>query len=290
MNFENQVVHLEDRFIPRPGVTLYEQWWLPKDEMKAMIVILHGLAEHSGRYSHAADYFARQGFAVGSFDYYGHGKSAGKRAFIQSYDLLLDDMEFFLDKAREKAKGRCIFLFGHSLGGGLVARYLIDRDLKGIAGAMVSGALVAVGSSIPPILVHITKILGTLAPNLPVLKLDNSTVSRDPLVVEKYDTDPLNFRDKIQARTGAELNSALQYIQANMHRITLPILIMQGSEDRLVDPAGSHLLYEKVASKDKSLKIYEGLYHEILNEPEKETVMVDMRAWVQARLGTCTPG
>ena len=283
MILENRVSHYEGQFEPRAGVSLFEQWWLPADEMQAMVVIVHGLAEHSGRYTHVAEYFCQRGYAIGIFDLFGHGKSGGKRSYIQSFDLLMDDMEKFVERARGRAQGKDLFLLGHSMGGGIVTRFLIDRDLDGIRGAILSAPMVAVGSSIPPLLIKASKILGALAPNLPVLKLDHSTVSRDPQVVEKYDTDPLNYRGKLQARTGAEINRFLQYIQANMHRITLPLLIMQGSEDRLVDPSGSRLLYEKAASQDKTLKIYEGLYHEILNEPEKEQVMDDMIAWIAAR-------
>jgi alpha-beta hydrolase superfamily lysophospholipase len=258
---------------------------MPANDMHAMLVIIHGLAEHSGRYSHVADYFAGKGYAVGAFDLYGHGKSGGKKAFIQQFDRLMDDMEAFVGRAVEKAKGRDVFLLGHSMGGGMVTRYLMDRNLNGVKGAMLSAPMVAVGSSIPPFLITVTRILGDLVPTLPVVQLDNDTISRDPHVKEKYDSDPLNYRGKIQARTGTEINRFLEYVQTHMDQITLPVLIMQGSDDRLVDPAGSRQLYEKASSKDKTLKIYDGLYHEILNEPEKQQVMNDILAWMLHRNG-----
>lgn len=281
MVLDAPVNHSEGCFEPRPGISLYEQWWLPAGELKSAIVIVHGIAEHSGRYAHVAEYFVRHGYAVGIYDQYGHGKSDGKRSYIHSFKLLMDDMEAFVNRAHEKANGNGIFLLGHSLGGGMVTRYLIDRDQSNIRGAMLSAPMVAIGSSIPTWLVKISKILGAVAPTLPVLKLDNSTISRDPQVTKKYDSDPLNYRGKLQARTGAEINRFLEYVQANLNRIKMPLLIMQGTQDRLVDPAGSHLLYEKTSSKDKTLKFYEGLYHEIFNEPEKEQVMNDMVTWME---------
>ncbi|MEM5774234.1 MAG: lysophospholipase [Anaerolineaceae bacterium] len=276
--------HREGHFESCEGETLFEQWWLPDAGMQAMIVIVHGIAEHSGRYAHVGEYFCQHGFGVGSFDLCGHGRSNGKKAYIKSFSNLLDDLAVFIQRAKEQAPGKPIFLLGHSLGSGIVARYMIDYDLGGVHGAVLSGPLVVIGSSIPPALIKAARVLGAITPKLPVLKLDNTTVSRDPAVRENYDTDPLNYRGKLRARTGDQINQALQYIQANMEKISLPMLIVVGSQDKLVDPAGAHMLYEKASSKDKTLKVYEGLYHEVLNEPEKEQVMDDILAWISARL------
>ena len=281
---QQMLTHVEGQFEARPGVMLNEQWWLPAGVVKGLVVIAHGIAEHSGRYAHVAEYFGRHGYAVGSFDLEGHGKSTGKRAYIQSFDHLLDDLELFLARARARAGEKPLFLLGHSLGSGMVAWFMIDRSLAGVRGALLSGSLVTMGSSVPVWMVKAVKVLGALTPNLPLLKIDHSTISRDQAVMDSYDNDPLNYRGKVLARTGDQINRALQYVQANMPRIQLPLLIVQGAQDRLVDPAGSRLLYEKAGSTDKTLKIYEGLYHEILNEPEKEQVMDDMLAWMDARL------
>ncbi len=273
-------MHREGNFKPCEGVSLYEQWWLPDNESKAIIVIVHGIAEHSGRYAHVAEYFCRHGYGVGSFDLIGHGRSSGKKGYIDSFPRLLEDLDFFIHRAKQHAPDRPMFLLGHSMGSGIVARYMIDGDLKGIHGAVLSGPMVMIGSSVPPALLKAARVLGALTPKLPVLKLDNTTVSRDPAVRERYDTDPLNYRGKLHARTGDQINRSLQYIQANMDKINLPMLIVVGSEDKLVDPAGARLLYEKASSKDKTLKVYEGLYHEVLNEPEKEQVMDEILSWI----------
>lgn len=280
---EIKIVHQEGSFETQTGEKLFEQWWLPGEGHKALVMIVHGLAEHSGRYDFAARYLCRHGYAVGAFDLLGHGKSSGKRAFIPAFNQFLDSVDLFLARAREKANGKPLFLFGHSMGGGITIKYLIERTPK-INGALVSGSLVMVGESVSPMMIKIANILGALAPNLPTMQLDGSTVSRLPEVVEHYDRDPLNFRGKLPARTAAELNRATQSIQANLSNINLPILIMHGTEDKLVNPAGSKMVYEKISSKDKTLKLYEGLYHEILNEPEKEQVLDDMIAWMEAHM------
>ncbi len=280
---EMNITHQEGAFETQSGDKLFEQWWLPEGGYQALMVIVHGLAEHSGRYAYAANYLCRHGYAVGTFDLLGHGKSSGKRAFIPAFDQFLDSVDLFLARAHEKAGGKPLFLFGHSMGGGITIKSLIERAPK-INGALVSGSLVMVGESVSPLMIKVANLLGALAPNLPTMQLDDSTVSRFPEVVEHYDRDPLNFRGKLPARTAAELNRATQSIQANLSRISQPILIMHGTQDRLVNPAGSKMVYERISSKDKTLKLYEGLYHEILNEPEKDQVLDDMIAWMGAHL------
>ena len=223
------LTHVEGQFEARPGVMLYEQWWLPDAAVKGLVVIVHGIAEHSGRYAHVAEYFGKHGYVVGSFDLEGHGKSAGKRAYIQSFDHLLDDLELFLVRARARAGENPIFLLGHSLGSGIVVQFMIDRSPAGVRGALLSGSMVVLGSSVPVWMVKAAKVLGALTPNLPVLKIDHSTISRDQAVMDSYDNDSLNYRGKLLARTGDQINRALQYIQANMSRIQLPLLITQGA-------------------------------------------------------------
>jgi len=280
----NEFLYEDGKFEPRPGVFLYEQHWTPLDPFKALVVIVHGLAEHCGRYAHVAEFLSRNGYAVWTFDLYAHGQSQGERAYIESFDDFLDDLQDFLQRAVQTAGDRDVFLLGHSLGSSIVIKYLIDRPLQGVRGAVLSGTLVMAGESVPPILEKVVNLLAMLAPRLPVMKLDGDTISRDPDIVTQYNTDPLNFRSKLAAHTGAEINQTLHYLQQNLEKITLPLFILQGGADRLVNPAGSKLLYEQAASKDKTLKVYEGLFHEILNEPEKDQVMADILAWMDARL------
>ncbi|HEX9975406.1 MAG TPA: alpha/beta hydrolase [bacterium] len=276
-----QTQHEEGSFKTNDGLNLFEQRWQPAKNSKAVIVIIHGYAEHSGRYAHVADYLVNHGYAVETFDLRSHGKSDGKNTFIRSFDEFLSDVDLFLKRVKERHQGKDIFLLGHSMGGTITTLFTITRkpDLKGV---LLSGATLKISADISPFLIRISSVIGKILPKLPTIKIDSGSISRDSEVVKKYNNDPLVYRGGIPGRTGAEFNRAIKLIQKDMEAIDLPILIMHGTADRLSDPEGSKQLYERVQSKDKTLKLYEELYHEILNEPEKEKVLADIVEWLDA--------
>lgn len=280
---KSQTKREEGNFKANDGLNLFEQRWQPAKKTKSVIVIIHGYAEHSGRYAHVADYLVDHGYAVETFDLRSHGKSDGKNTFIRSFDDFLSDVDLFLKRVKERHPSKSLFLLGHSMGGLIASLFVVTRkpDVKGL---MLSGASLKISDEISPLLVKLSSVIGAILPKLPTIRLDGTAVSRDPEVVKKYDSDPLNYRGGIPARSGAEFNRAMKQIQNQMGAITLPLLIMHGTGDRLADPAGSKQLYERAQSSDKTLKLYEGFYHEILNEPEKETVMGDIVEWVNERL------
>lgn len=275
------MIHNEGTFVSKDDVKLFEQYWQPANELKANIIIIHGLAEHSGRYVHVADYLVNHGYAVATFDLRSHGQSDGKKTFIRSFDDFLSDVDLFLKRVRERHPNQKLFLLGHSMGGTITTLFALTRtpDVKGL---ILSSATLKLSDTISPFLVRISAVLGMLAPKLTTITIDSSAISRDPDVVKKYDTDPLVYRGGIPARTGAEFNRAIKLIQGQMELVTLPLLILAGTADRLSDPAGSQQLYERAQAKDKTLKLYEGFYHEILNEPEKEMVLSDIVRWLEA--------
>ncbi len=280
---KTQITHEEDKFQTSNGLSLFEQRWQPTTEAKAVIIIIHGLAEHSGRYVHVAEYLVNHGYAVAAFDLRSHGQSDGKKTFIRSFDDFLSDVDLFLKRVRERHPNQKLFLLGHSMGGTITTLFALTRkpDVKGI---ILSSATLKLSDTISPFLVRISAVLGKLAPKLTTITIDSSAISRDPDVVKKYDTDPLVYRGGIPARTGAEFNRAIKLIQGQMELVTLPLLILAGTADRLSDPAGSQQLYERAQAKDKTLKLYDGFYHEVLNEPEKEMVLSDIVRWLEARL------
>jgi alpha-beta hydrolase superfamily lysophospholipase len=169
------------------------------------------------------------------------------------------------------------------MGGAIVTLFAMTRkpDVKGL---ILSGPALKISDDISPLLVRLSSIIGKVLPKLPTIKLDSSGISRDPEVVKRYDNDPLVYRGGIPARTGAEITGATRKIQAEMETITLPLLILHGTDDRLADPEGSKELYQRVQSKDKTLKLYEGYYHEVMNEPEKELVLADIVEWTERHL------
>lgn len=276
---KEKVIHAEGDFTASDGFRLFEQSWLPQTEPKAVVIIIHGYAEHSTRYTHVAEYLTASGYAVFTFDLRGHGKSDGKNTYLNSFDEYLTDVDTFLARVKESHPGTKIFLLGHSMGGAISSLYTITRRPE-LAGLLLSGAAVKISDDISPLLIKLSGVIAKILPKLPTIKLDGTAISRDPNVVENYDSDPLNYRGGIPARSGAELTHATVAIQKNMEAIKLPLLVMHGTADRLADPEGSKQIYARASSEDKTLKLYEGFYHEILNEPEQKRVLGDIVDWL----------
>ena len=277
------ITHAEGSFEGLKGLNIYYQSWHPEEEPKAVLLLVHGYAEHSGRYRYVAEHFAKLGYAIYALDHRGHGKSEGERAYVDRFEDYVEDLKRFLEIVKGKEPRRPVFLVGHSMGGAIAVLFAI-RYQQELAGLILSGAGVKVSSEVSPLMIRLSRLLATITPRLGLVPLDASTVSRDPEVVARYDSDPLNYRGKVKARTAVEIMRAAELIRPEMRRITLPILIMHGTEDRLVDPAASQMLYDGVGSTDKTLKWYEGFYHEVFNDLEKERVFADMAAWLEAQL------
>ena len=275
--------HKEGKFVGFKGLKLYYQCWLPDKKPKAVLLVAHGLAEHSGRYKNVVDYFVPRGYAVYALDHRGHGKSEGTRSYVDKFNDYLIDLKAFFEMVRKDNKNTKIFLFGHSLGGTIATAYAVEHQ-DGLAGLMVSGSTLVPAPGVSPVLLAMAGLVSALAPKMGVTLLDASTISRDQSVVDAYVNDPLVFRGKIPARTGAELARMWKQMPDQMPKIKLPILIMHGLADQLSDPRGSKLLFERVGSTDKTLKIYDNCYHEICNEPEHEQVLADMENWMTKHL------
>ena len=271
--------HKEGKFKGLKGFDLYYQCWLPDKSLKAVLLVAHGLAEHSWRYKNLVNYFVPKDYAVYALDHRGHGKSDGVRCYVDRFSDYLADFKTFFDMVRKEHKGAKIFLVGHSMGATIATAYAIEHQ-KELDGLIVSGASLVASSSVSPVLLAMAGIISALAPKMGVTVLDASTISRDQAVVDAYVNDPLVFRGKIPARMGAELAKMWKTLPAQMSKIKLPLLIMQGTADRLANPESSKLLYKRAGSKDKTLKLYDGFYHEIFNEPEHKQVMADMEAWL----------
>ena len=264
------------------GLTLYWQAWLPEETPKAVVVLAHGLAEHSGRYAHVAEHLVTHGYAVYALDHRGHGRSHGRRAQVDRMDYVVDDMHRFAAQVRLDQPGKALFLLGHSMGGGIALAYALkyQDELSGLV--LSSPAVLFEGVS--PLQARAVTILSALAPGMPLLVLDGTAVSRDPEVVRAYDGDPLNYRGKIPVRTVAELTRSAEQLQEKLGALRLPVLLLHGTEDRLVDAKASRLVHDRASSPDKTLRLYEGLYHEVFNEPERDRVLADLSGWLDRHL------
>jgi acylglycerol lipase len=275
--------HIEGKFIGVRNIQVFYQAWLPEGDVKAVLPIIHGLGEHSGRYMNVVNHFVPLGYVVYGLDHIGHGKSGGPREFVERFEDFSDTFTQYLAMVKQWQPGKPVFLLSHSIGGLIAAYYLLDHQAK-FQGAIFSAPVVKVASHVTQMTVFMARALSLLAPSAGVLPVDPSTISRDPEVVKAYINDPLVFHGKTTARLSAEMLRALTRVSAETGKITLPFLAMQGGADRLVDPDGAQILYERAGSKDKTLKIYEGLYHEIFNEPERDRVFQDIEAWLAAHV------
>lgn len=276
------VQHHEYRLRSKDDLSLFAQTWRPEKEVKAAVILVHGLKDHSDRYSDFAVQLARQGIATYAYDLRGHGDSEGDREWVKPFDQHLDDLDLFYQKIRQELPGRPIFLFGHSMGGAIVTLFSLERKPE-IKGLVLSAPALKPGADINRFLIGMTSFLGTVAPALPVLKLDPKFFSRDPAVLKEMENDPLITQGKGPARTAKELLGALAKIQENQKDVTVPFLAVHGAEDKITNPEGSKLLSENAASKDKTLKMYPGAFHDLLHDLEKEKVTVDIIDWLKAR-------
>ena len=247
-----------------------------------MVVLAHGVSEHGGRYAWVGEQLADRGFALYAGDHRGHGRSEGPRALVDRMDNVVADLNLVVDLAVARQGGREPFLLGHSMGGAIALAYALEHQDR-LRGLILSAPL-AVVEAASRVTRLAGKVLSAVAPKLGVYEIDSTAVSRDPAVVRDYDADPLNYHGKLPARTVAELSGAIGTFPDRLAGLTLPLLTMHGTDDPLVPPDASELVIERAGSRDKSIIRYDGLYHELLNEPERQRVLDDILAWIEARL------
>lgn len=263
---------------------IFWQTWQPATAAQAVVLIAHGAGEHSGRYGHVAARLNAEGYAVFALDHRGHGHSSGPRALITRMDDAVADLHSLARIAAQRHPDLPQFLLGHSLGGTIALRYAVAHGEE-LRGLILSGPLAALEDAPLPLRL-VVPVLSAVAPRLPVLAVDPALVSRDAAVVEAYRNDPLVHHGKLPARTIGEIAAAVASLPVDVEQITVPTLIAYGTGDRLCPPAGSVMLGERIRAPDKTVKAYDGLSHEILNEPEQDAVMDDVCAWLRARTGS----
>ncbi|CAN6174229.1 unnamed protein product [Urochloa humidicola] len=271
------------------GDALFTQSWTPAaaDRVKGVVVLLHGLNEHSGRYSHFAKLLNDQGLKVYAMDWIGHGGSDGIHGYVSSLDHAVGDLKEFLgDVVLEENLGLPCFLFGHSTGGAIVLKAALDPSVKlHVEGVVLTSPAIHVQPS-HPIIKVVAPIFSVLTPKYRVSALHKRgpPVSRDPEALKTKYSDPLVYTGPIRVRTGNEILRISSYLQRNLSRVTVPFLVLHGTADTITDPRASQRLYHASMSTNKSIKLYDGYLHDLLFEPERDDIANDIINWLSARL------
>ena len=275
--------HIEEKFNASDGLELYYQAWQPDGAPGAVLAVVHGYGEHSGRYLHPANYFVPRGYALYAYDLRGHGQSAGQRGHINRFNEYLADTDAFLKLVREREPGRKVFLLGHSLGGLIVAAYAEDHPGE-LPGLIMSSAFLQFKLKVPGWKAAVARAMSALNPAMTMKNdLPAGFLSHDPAVVAAYDTDPLNHH-VATARWLTEILAAQTRTVERASALKAPVLVLYAGDDLIGDPQGSATFFERVALADKAQHRYDGYYHEIFNEVNKEVVFKDLEAWLTPRL------
>ena len=271
----------EEKIESAKGFKINVRSWSPESTPRAAVVICHGVNSHGGQYVWVGEQFAAAGFAAFALDLRGRGKSDGERFYVEDVADYVADVANTVKLAKSRHPGLPVFLLGHSAGGVVSATYVLENqaELSGFICESFAFQVPAPGFALAAI-----KGLSHLAPRLPVLKLKNEDFSRDPKAVEALNSDPLTAHEVQPAITVAALVRADERLREEFPLITLPVLIMHGTEDKATVCHGSEFFHQTVGSKDKTLKLYEGHYHDLLNDIGKEQVMTEIQEWIGKRL------
>lgn len=264
----------ETGWITADKTELYAKYWAPEGEARAVVALVHGLGEHCGRYQHVAEMLNGNGIALYGFDHRGHGRSAGKQGFIPSYEVLMEEADLLLKHVSKQFPGRPVFLYGHSWGGNVVANYLIRRQ-PDVHGALITGPWLRLTNPLSGFMLFTIRLMSWL---LPGLQQDNEIkaeqLSHSADAVKAYLDDRL-VHGKVTPRLLAESMRAGEYAIDNAERITVPMLLMHGEDDQITSPGGTRAFSEN-ALAEKTVKIYEGMLHEVHNEVGNGQVLADM--------------
>ena len=270
----------EERIQNKDGLNILVRSWRPDGSPRAVVAIVPGFNSHSGYYFWTAEQLVANGFAVYSVDLRGRGESDGERFYVQSFDEYLSDVDLMVNLARSREPGLPVFMLGHSAGGVIASVYTLEHQQE-LAGLICESFAFRVPA--PDFVLAVLKGISHLAPHAHVFKLNNHDFSRDPEVVKFMNEDPLIANETQPTLTVAERVRADERLEREFPLFTLPLFIMHGTLDKATRPSGSQLFYDTASSQDKTLKLYEGYFHDLLNDVDKEYVMADINSWLEAR-------
>lgn len=251
---------------------------------KAVVIIVHGFAEHLGRYEYVTEFLNKAGYCVYRFDNEGHGKSDGLTGHLDDFMKYINTTDLIVEKVKEDYPDKPIYMLGHSMGGFIAAIYGIEFPDK-LNGQILSGAATALNPSIKGLTGAFIKLSNRIFPKLRIKNDLSLLISRDQDIVKKYQDDPMVFKKATAGLYHAFLVKGTEYLIRRTPDYKYPCLILHGEEDKIIDPKASQSFYNRIASNDKKLKIYPNLYHEIFNEFEKDSVLKDVTDWLDQRTG-----
>lgn len=271
----------EHHFVGVGDIEILYRAWRPEGPPRALVVIAPGFNSHGGHYEWVASQFVRQGLAVYAIDHRGRGKSDGERFFVKHVLEYVDDLSTLVNLAKARDPDLPVFLLGHSAGGVISCVYTLEHqdDIDGLICESFAFKVPA-----PNFALTLIKGLSHVVPRAHVLTLPNKYFSRDPEIVEALNTDPYIANERQPSSTVAALVRADERLAKEFPLITLPVLILHGTADKVTIASGSQFFYDTVGSQDKSLKLYEGHFHDLLNDVDKERVLADVESWIDARL------
>jgi len=265
------------------GITLSTAAWVPANQ-KAIALLVHGHAEHIGRYAHVIGALNQRGYAVHSQDHRGHGRSDGERALAMRFDDYVDDFRLMAIEAQAERPDLAVVLIGHSMGGLIAARYAL-RYGDDLTALVTTGAAFVIDEGVANWKKLIARLIARIAPKAPVPRNDSDTLSYDPVVKEAFRADPLNYHGKTRMRTAVEMTIAGADALERASELRLPYLAMHGADDTLTSPRGTERFFAGASSTDKSLKLWPRMKHEIFNELDRDSVMTYMLDWLDQRAG-----
>ena len=272
---------VEENFEGQGGLQLFARSWRP-DKPKAAVIVQHGFHAHSGQYAGLAQRLNEIDIAVYAPDMRGHGKSGGERFWVDHFDDYLGDLGHYVDRVRAQEGSTVpIFLFGHSYGGLIVDNYaLLHQDR--LSGLVSVSALIE--PPIPASLLSLVKLVGHILPHAPIIELKDADFSRDPDMVAAMAKDPLVIHRAGPAHTLSEGAIGWERIHADAGKLKIPLLVQQGTADKTLHPSGSTFFFENAGSSDKTLKLYEGAYHDLYHDLVRDQVTADLTAWLQSHI------
>lgn len=271
-------------FVGEGGLALFAQSWRPVAgaPVRGVVALHHGLADHSTRYSALAERLARAGYVVWGLDMRGHGRSAGPRVHMPSIDLMLGDLAAFLEVVRRRDPDRPLFLYGHSIGGLIVTLYAIERQ-PALAGLIVAAPGIAFEA--PPIQAAVIQLVHRLNPRAPILETPHDDFAAEASVARELDRDPLVAQHKGPAMTARSAIDAVSRVWARPEALRVPLLVLHGDVDKLTAPSGSRDLVARAGSRDKMLRLYPGVHHDMFHDPKTPEITAELQAWLDAHTG-----